>query len=623
MNHPQEKFQPHVSSDKPVKEFSIRSVVLGMLLGVVFGVGNAYLGLKIGTTISASIPAAVMSMAILHTFFKRVTILENNIVQTIATVGEGLAAGVIFTVPALFFLGDSPSNNRIFILAFLGGILGILFMIPMRRFIIVKEHGTIPFPEGTACAKILIAGEKKIAHAFSAAWGLLMGALYKLCISGLYLWNESIDFTFKKYEDTKFSIDGTPSLLGVGFIVGSRISAIMFAGGIIGWWVIIPLIKMFGGKSIIYPSTVSILAMSADDIWSNYVRYIGAGAVAIGGVISVIKIMPMIKNTVVVGFKELFAMFKQKESQERTDQDISMSWLILGSLGIIMFLWLYPDLSLNFLTIVLIAILGYFFTAVTSITVGLVGSSSNPVSGMTITTLLITCLIFSALGWTERVFLIAAITMSCVVNVAICLAATTSQDLKAGYILGATPRNQQIAEIIGLILPSLAIGGTLYLLNEAYGFGSPKMPAPQATLMYLIAKGVINHQLPVVLVMIGIVLGLVMELLRIPTLAFAIGLYLPLSLSSSMMLGGVIKWLVQHKLKNRKAEEQGILASSGLVAGDACMGVVLALLTVLNVIPASQNGYLPNIVSLIMFLLLGIALVWISNKHKNDTIEAE
>ncbi len=614
-------FSPYVATEKNIKEFSLRSILLGILLGVVFGVGNAYLGLKIGTTISASIPAAVLSMAILRSCFKHVTILENNMVQTIAAVGEGLAAGVIFTVPALFFLGSEPSNFKIFQLAMLGGILGILLMIPLRRFVIVKEHGILPFPEGTACAKILIAGEKKVAHAFTAIWGIVVGAIYKFFISGLYLWNETVDVTLKFFSSTKFSMDCTPSLLGVGYIIGARISAIMFAGGIIGWWVIIPLIKTFGSTSVIYPATVPISTMGADDIWSNYVRYIGAGAVALGGIMSIFKILPIIKNTFIQGFKELARGFK-KEHKERVDQDISLSWLIIGALAIIFYLWISPSFSLNFVTIILIAVLGYFFVSVTSITVGLVGSSSNPASGMTITTLLITCLIFSAFGWTERIYLIAAITMSCVVNVAITLASTTSQDLKTGYILGATPRRQQIAEIIGLVIPAFAIGGTLYLLNKAYGFGTPKMPAPQATLMYLIAKGVINHQLPIVLVVIGIVLGIVMEIMRIPTLAFAIGLYLPLSLSSPMMLGGLVRMYVKWKTKDYAAEEQGILASSGLVAGDACMGVILALLTVLNIVPASGNGILPTWFSFVIFGLLSLGLIWIANKRRSDTIDA-
>ncbi len=615
-------FSPYIASDKNVKEFSLRSIVLGILLGVLFGVGNAYLGLKIGTTISASIPAAVISMAILRSCFKRVTILENNIVQTIAAVGEGLAAGIIFTVPALFFLGSEPSNFKIFQLALLGGILGILFMIPMRRFIIVKEHGVLPFPEGTACAKILIAGEKKIAHAFTALWGIAVGAFYKLCISGIYLWDETVDVTLKFFSSTKFSMDCTPSLLGVGYIIGARICAIMFSGGIIGWWVIIPLIKTFGSNNVVYPAAVPIATMSSDYIWSNYVRYIGAGAVALGGIMSIFKILPIIKNTFIVGFKELRQGFKRDPDLERTDRDISLSWLIVGSLAIILYLWISPSFSLNFVTILLIVILGYFFVSVTSITVGLVGSSSNPASGMTITTLLITCLIFSALGWTDRIYLIAAITMGCVVNVAITLASTTSQDLKTGYILGATPKNQQIAEIIGLVIPAFAIGGTLYLLNKAYGFGTPTMPAPQATLMYLIAKGVINHQLPVVLVVIGIVLGIVMEIMRIPTLAFAIGLYLPLSLSSSMMVGGLVRMFVQWKIKSPAAEEQGILASSGLVAGDACMGVLLALFTVLKIIPASSKGLLPIWVSPLVFIFLGMGLIWVANKRKHDTIDA-
>ena len=610
-------FKPFVAASEKQKEFSARAIILGILLSLVFAIGNAYLGLKVGMTISASIPAAVLSMAILRTFFKRVGILENNIVQTVASVGEGLAGGVIFTIPALFLLGATPSIPHIFTLALLGGILGILFMIPMRRYIIVQEHGILPFPEGKACAEILKAGEKSAPHASLAIWGIIIGAIYKLLNSALYLWNETVSFTVKKYQNTLVSMDCTPALLGVGYIIGPRISAVLFTGSALGWWVLIPLISKFGsGAPPIFPSKVPIESMSATDIWSNYIRYIGAGAVAVGGLITLFRIAPVIWKTIIESFRELFHLLQNKSKEiERTDKDISLSYLLLGSIAIILALWLMPGFHLNLVTIVLLVILGFFFVAVTSITVGLVGSSSSPVSGMTITTLLITCLVFLGLGWTDRIHLIAAITMGAVANVAIAMAGTTSQDLKTGFLLGATPRSQQVAEIIGLILPAAAIGFTLYLLNDAYGFGSTKLPAPQATLMALIAKGVIQQELPVVLVMIGIVFGLMIHFMRVPVLPFAIGLYLPLSLNSAIMLGGIVNLITEHFTHDNKSIQRGVLISSGLVAGDACMGVLVALLTVLNIVPASKPGWLNDWFSIGFFILLSLWLGFTSYKR--------
>lgn len=609
------EFVPYIKSSIKTKEFTFKAVVLGIVLGLIFGVGNAYLGLKVGTTVSASIPAAVMSMAIMRTLFHRASILENNLVQTIASVGEGLAAGVIFTVPALFLLGEPPSPFRIFLLALLGGILGILFMIPMRRYIIVHEHGKLPFPEGTACAEILKSYEAGHSSAMMAMMGIAVGTVYKVCTGALYLWNEVTTWTLTFLQKTEFSLDGTPSLLGVGYIIGPRTSALLLGGGGLAWWVIIPLIRFFGSgnPNIIAPAIIPISQMDAEQIWSSYVRYIGAGAVAIGGFLSLFRIAPMIGKTLHVGVKELFEGVRHHKLA-RTEQDISLRWLILGSIAIILTLWLFPGLPMNLLTILILVILGFFFVAVTSLTVGIIGSTSNPVSGMTITTLLITCFIFLLLGWTERIYLIAALTMSVVANVAIALAGTTSQDLKTGFLLGATPRFQQIGEIIGLVLPAAAIGGTLYLLSHVYGFGSAQMPAPQGTMMALIAQGVIQGNIPTTLMVIGALLGLFMQLFKLPILPFAIGLYLPLSLSTPIMLGGIVSYIVQKKSSNTEMKKRGILAASGLVAGDACTGVVIALLTVLGIIPSNKVGFFSNTVGLIIFALLAAALGWFSLK---------
>lgn len=608
-DHQKEAFQPYISDKENVKEFSFKAIVLGLILGFFFAVGNAYLALKIGTTISASIPAAIISMAILRFFFKQVSILENNIVQTIATVGEGLAAGVVFTIPALFFLDAAPSIFHIFVLSALGGILGILFMIPMRRYIIVQEHGILPFPEGKACAEILIASQKGKSSALVALWGMIIGVVYKLCTSALFLWNETFTWSFQSLKKATFSIDTTPALIGVGYIIGPRIASYMFAGGLLGWWVIIPLIEMFGTSiDPIFPSKISIAQMTSVDIWSSYVRYIGAGAVAIGGLLSLVKIGPLLYKTVHVGLKELFGGLKNRKDLPRTDRDISMAFLILGSLAIILFLWLYPDIPLNLFTVILLVILAFFFAAVTSITVGLVGSSSNPVSGMTITTLLITCIIFVLLGWTERVYLIAAITMSCVANIAISMAGTTSQDLKAGFLLGSTPKSQQIAEIIGVLIPSLALGSTIFILNQAYHIGSVNMPAPQATLIALIAEGVIKGNLPYTLVMIGVMLGLFVQLLRVPILPFAIGLYLPLSLSSAIVVGALIAYWIRSSNPSEETTQRGVLLCSGLIGGDACVGILIALATILGILPTEAKAWLPSFVTPLAVLLLALLL---------------
>lgn len=609
----QKSFKPFIDPKSNIKEFSFRAIFFGVIFGFIFCVGNAYLGLKTGTTISPSIPAAIMSIGVFR-FFKNSTILENNIVQTIATVGEAMAAGVIFTFPALFFLGEPPSPLRVFALSALGGILGILFMIPMRRYVIVDEHEVIPFPEGTACAEILKVGEKTKIQAISALISFFIGVFYKICTNVFFLWDEVPKWVIKKFENTEFSIDATPALLGVGYIIGPRIAGMMLAGGALSWWVIIPLIHLFGSsQAIIFPSVIPVAKMSAQEIWSNYVRYIGAGAVATGGIISLIKIAPLIFKTIHLGVKELLRGFKQAQKVKRTDRDISLGFLILGSIAAILGLWLMPISGLNFFTIILLVVLGFVFVAITSITVGLVGSSSNPTSGMTITTLLITSVIFLGLGWTERVYLIAAITMSSVANVAIAMAATTSQDLKTGFLVGGTPRSQQISEIIGVIIPALTLGFTLYILNDAYKLGSISMPAPQATLISMIAKGVILKQLPFILVIIGIVIGLFIALLKIPVLPFAMGLYLPLSLSTAMMAGAIVKIFVDKRIKEDK-EGRALLIASGLIGGDAFTGVIIALFTIFGLIPAVKEAVFSPYISLVMFILLAIYLAYFSVK---------
>ncbi len=616
MSH-HEPFQPYIPATNHLREFTPRATILGLIFGFFFAVANAYLALKIGTTISASIPAAVMSMGLLKLLFKNSTILEKNIIQTIATVGEGLAAGVIFTIPALILLGESPSIGRIFLLSALGGVLGILLMIPMRRYLIVQEHKKLAFPEGTACAEILKSGERSHKTAMMAVWGVIGAAIYKIFSNAVFLWKEQVSWTFGFFRKAEFSIDATPALLGVGYIIGPRISGYIFAGGVLAWWVIIPLIVEFGlGSTVVYPSETPVVEMASDAIWSYYVRYIGAGCIAIGGLFSLAKILPLTFKAVHHSFKELFGGYKERALLPRTEKDISLAWLLIGSLAIVLFLWIFPTLPMNLLTIVLLVILSFFFVAITSITVGLVGTTSNPVSGMVITTLLVTCIIFVLIGWTERFYLISAMTMGCVACCAICMAGTTAQDLKTGFLLGATPRSQQIAEIIGVIIPSLALGYTIYILNQAYGIGSNVMPAPQATLMSMVVKGVISGDLPYALVGIGGVLGLVMVLLKIPVLPFALGLYLPLSLSTATMVGGFVRAYVDRKASDEITQERGILLSSGLIGGDACIGIAIAFLALVGVIPVDKAGILPDWISLLAYILLGCGLGFYTLKKR-------
>lgn len=588
-------------------EFTLKAVVLGIILGIIFCIGNAYLGLKIGTTISASIPAAVLAMAVLRAFFKKSSILESNLVQTIASSGEAIATASVFTLPALYFLDAVPSFFHIFLLSFLGGILGILFMIPMRRHFIVHEHGKLPYPEGTACSKVLHSGstsgsEKK---AFLALIGLIIGVIHKLLSGGFFLLKEKVSWTIPFLEKTQFSMNCIPSLLGVGFIVGPKVCTLLLVGGALSWWVLIPLITITGMGS------AEISSMSAENIWANYVRYIGAGAMTFGGMMNLFKLAPIIWNTLKSSFSELFHS-KTARVIPRTEQDLPLKWLLIGAFLVVVILAVFPGLPITFLTIVLLVILGFFFVAVTSLTVGIVGSTSNPVSGMTITILFITCIIFVLLGWTERVYLISAITMNLVANVAISLAGTTSQDLKTGFLVGATPKMQQIGEMIGIIIPSVVIGITIYLLNGAYHLGSEELPAPQATMKLLIAQGIMEKSMPITLFLIGIVIGIALELLKISIMPVALGIYLPLSLTTSMAIGGAVSAWVHSKDKSETTHERGILASSGLIAGDACTGVVIALFAVMGWVSTSKPSLFQNMISLLVYIGIAILLVWIT-----------
>lgn len=577
------------ASESPL-EFTLKAVIIGIIIGSVFGAANAYLGLKVGLTVSASIPAAVMAVAIFRIFFKQGTILETNLVQTVGSAGESLAAGVIFTIPAFFIWGMEPSKLEITVIAIVGGAIGVLFMIPLRRFLIVQEHGKLPYPEGTACAEVLVAGQGDISKAKTLFQGMGIGALYQaLMHNRLFgMWSKEPAAHIPGFKGAEVGAEVTPELLGVGYIIGPKISAIMLSGGIFGWLVLIPLICLFGEHCAtpIYPEMTSLIKdMGPGSIWSRYIRYIGAGGVAFAGIFSLIKSIPIIISSFRAGFAQ-FGKNAGETSTARTDQDLSMGFIMGGALllalaaTIFLNLSIFHSLGMSAVAGILIVVFGFFFVTVSSRIVGLLGSSSNPISGMTIATLLLTCIIFILAGMADMPNVkIAVLTVGAFVCIAAAIAGDTSQDLKTGFLIGATPKYQQIGEFIGVISSGLTMGFVMYLLKDAITTG--ELPAPQANLMKLVVDGVIGGNLPWNLVISGMFIALGVELLGINSLAFAVGLYLPLSLSVPIMAGGIIRWILERRKNDPDLEvkrETGVLYSSGLIAGAALTGVCIMIL---------------------------------------------
>ena len=590
------KFQPYIPADKVMPEFTVVSVVLGAILAIVFGGANAYLGLRVGMTVSASIPAAVISMGIIRKILRRDSILENNMVQTIGSAGESVAAGAIFTLPALFMwakegLCSTPSLVEIGLIALCGGVLGVLMMIPLRSALIVKEHGVLAYPEGQACAEVLIAGEEGGAKASTVFSGLGIAAVYKFVADGLKVFPSEITYDITPYKGSGIGIDVLPALAGVGYICGAKVSSYLFAGGVLGWFVIMPLMALFGGDLVLFPAEVTVNELIAapggvSNLWGSFLRYIGAGAVACGGVLSLIKSLPLIIRT----FKDAMGDYgkgRGPASTLRTEQDIPMKVVLLGILIIAVVMWLVPAIPLNLFTALIVIVFGFFFATVSSRMVGLIGSSNNPVSGMAIATLLISTLLLKATGNDGINGMIAAIVIGGIICVIAAIAGDTSQDLKTGFLVGATPKKQQIGEIIGVAVSAVAIGAILYLLSMAWGgYGSNDLPAPQAVLMKMIVEGVMGGNLPWNLVFVGVFIALVVEVLGIPVLPFAIGLYLPIYLSVPMMLGGALRWFLEkRKYGSDKDKENvvqsGVLYSSGLIAGEGIVGILLAVLAVI------------------------------------------
>jgi len=656
---PPGEFQPYVGPEETVAEFSLRAIILGALFGVLFGAVSVYVGLRAGLTVSASIPIAVLSISILRAF-GRSTILENNIVQTTGSAGESAAAGVIFTMPALIFLGFSLNTEywRVFFLALLGGTLGVLFMIPLRRQLIVKEHGNLTFPEGTACADVLVAGERGGSFAGRVFWGLGLGGVYTFCMNTLGLWPGQPDYQPKWLPGASMRCTITSEYLGVGYIIGPRVAGFLFAGGVISWLVMMPAMRFFGSLAptvALYPSTVPIPQMTPDQLWATYIRPMGAGAVAASGLITLIKTLPTIIAALSAGVKDVRAKQESMPAANRTERDLSMKIVIGGSIVIMIMVWAFltfkpvpgaqTGLFANLFAALFIVVFGFLFVTVASRISGLIGNSSNPISGMTIATLMATCAVFLVIHWTANAYAVLALTIGGVVCIAAAIAGATSQDLKTGFLVGATPAKQQVALVIGVLVSSLAIGGTLILMNvglaqykpiqipldvnnlpsgvekqdanyphegKTYvlvnaigssvipdgkylydpgskqieiqweqGIGSARAAAPQARLMATVISGILNRRLPWRLVFLGVFLVIAIEILGIRSLPFAVGSYISIGTTMAMFAGGVVRWLAEQGREKPAGAESEVSPGSLYSSGLIAAGGVFGLLAII------------------------------------------
>jgi putative OPT family oligopeptide transporter len=666
--------QPYVPASQMPAELTPRALTLGVLLGLIFGASNVYLALKIGLTVSASIPIAVLSITIFRAL-GRATILENNIVQTTGSAADSVSAGVVFTIPAILLMGYDLDISRVAILAVVGGVMGVLMMIPLRRALIVKEHGNLPYPEGTACAEVLIAGERGGVHAKTVFQAFGIAFAYKFLMTALKLWQEYPGRVLRSYQSAEVRLEASPELLGVGYIIGPRIAGYLFAGGCLAYVVLMPAIKLFGSAMTepMFGTTKLIRDMNAGEVRAAFVFYIGAGAVATAGIIALARSLPTIVSAFRAGFADMKAsrVGQALAARLRTDDDLPITLTVFGSVGLAVVLAFLPQIGVNLLGAVLIIIFGFFFTTVSSRICGQVGSSANPISGMTIAALIAISFIFLLLGWTQIDDRVRAISVACVIAVAVANGGNTSQDLKTGFLVGATPRRQQIAILVGAIGSALAVGWTLTFLNNAYryevpetrpGFVAPasgstpdgnvvvldetmsrfgvggtdsidtnsyqvvrvyvptqgvppgkylvdpasheiryvvdpgiggrfreygghelkRLDSPKATLMALITDGILTHRLPWALVLIGVFLTIAIELMGVSSLPVAVGVYLPLTTSAGMFAGGIVRWLVERRVKsdNRSMAEvesgPGVLFASGLIAGGAICGIAVA-----------------------------------------------
>ena len=595
-----DSYDPFVPSGESPAEFTIKAVALGILFGIIFGAANAYLGLRAGLTISTSIPVAVMTVAVFRALRGvgiRGTILETNISQTTGSASSSLASGVIFTLPALFMWGMPPELLQMTLLAMSGGLLGILFMIPLRRFLIEREHGKLPYPEGTACAEVLVANEIGGGRARFVFYGLAGGAFFKFLTSWIHVIPHAIHAKIPFLRKGELGMDLSAALFGVGYILGPRIAAVMVGGGLLSWLVIIPLIDWWGADltAPFYPETVNLIRdMEPRQIWTRYVRYIGAGAVATAGIITLIRSVPVMISSFRIGSAALTQRMSNDTRQvaaQRTGSDLPLKVVGIGVLIIASVLVLVPQvfgavggMGIRAAAAICVVVFAFFFVTVASRIVGLVGVTSNPTSGMTIAALLGTASIFLIFGWTDTMGKAAALTVGCVVAIAASISGDTSQDLKTGFLLGATPRRQQTAELIGVLTSAVFVCLTVLALGKGFGFGSTELPAPQATLMKLVIDGVLDQNLPWALVAIGAGIAIVCEIAKIPSLPFAVGVYLPVSTMTPIFVGGLIRLWMERKARDKEQaadrRERGVLLGSGFVGGEGLLGVGIALVAV-------------------------------------------
>ena len=630
-----EEFQSYVPEKTPFKDISFKAVFLGSIFGIIFGAANAYLGLRVGLTISTSIPIAVISVAalkVLTPLLGKSNILDSNIAQTTGSASSSLASGIIFTIPALFLWGFNPGIFKIGTLALCGGVLGVLFMIPLRKVLIVKEHGILPYPEGTATAQVLIAADQGGAKAKNVFIGMGVGALLKLVISVVKLWPDKIYWNLPVLKKAKLGLEPTPALLGVGFILGPRIGGIMVAGGLLSWLGIIPLISYFGENlnlPLFPEQTLPIAQMTAQEIWYRYVKLMGAGAVAVGGIITVFKSLPTMYNSLKIGLRG-FSRKIDKTFVEKTDRrqiDLPFKTIIIGVICVITVLvaasgvlGIETTLLIRLIASVCIVVFAFLFVTVSSRIVGMVGVTSNPTSGMTIVALIGTSVLFLALGWTDQIGMATALTTGTVVAVAASIAGDTSQDLKAGYIVGASPSKQQTSELIGVVTTAFFIAASVWLLGEAFQFGSEIIPAPQAQLMKTVIEGVLGGDLPWGLVLIGGVFAVIAEILGIPSLPFAVGIYLPLSTMTPIYVGGLIRHFIttgkkDDEKRQTEIKDKGILLGSGFIAGEGlAMVVVAAYAYITKSKPAGFGLDLGGFAALAAFILLAGFLVYRTRK---------
>jgi putative OPT family oligopeptide transporter len=627
-------FQPYVPPTQSPAEFTAKAVVLGILFGLLFGASTVYLGLRAGLTVSASIPIAVLAISVL----KRVggsTILENNIVQTIGSAGESLAAGVVFTIPALIFLvpnGPAYFNYwQLTLLAIAGGILGVLMMVPLREALIVKEHGALPYPEGTACADVLVAGERGGALARTVFMGLGVGAFWKSLSWIFQIFPTAVGHTIARtgiFPNATLNLDLSPEYMGVGYVIGPRIAGVMFAGGVLSWLVLLPLLSILGNyMTVPFPpvpaSGLRIDQMSAQQLWSAYIRYTGAGAVLAAGLITLARTLP----TIVVSFRESVRDFGSSAGaggRLRTERDMPLTVVLVGSLLIALFLAVTPGMPMqwNFVAAFLIVVFSFFFVTVSSRITGLIGNSSNPISGMTIATLIMTCSIFVAVGWRGDFYAPIALGVGAVVCIAAAIAGATSQDLKTGFLVGATPVRQQVGLIIGVLTASFVIGITTLALHSVMTIGSTALPAPQATLMATIIKGLLSQNLPWGLVLVGVFISVTLELCGIRSLSFAVGSYLPIATTAPIFAGGLVRWFVERQTGEKQESEisAGTLFSSGLIAGGSLAGILYAALygfniirdpddpATLGLIPILHDGTVGMVAGGLLFAALAVVL---------------